>query len=280
MIKRTLGIDVSGWELSIDWDTAAQWIPFAYYKCTEGSVGVDASFAANKIGCDHAGMPHAPYHFYHPEMDAEQQAAHFVNTAGEGYKVFIVDVEKAPSTSNQFQDNLRKHLAKITELTQGAKVAIYTSQGFWDSWCRHPFPAWAGNYPLIAANYTVANQPLLPLGWGAWKVWQYSKNFWFPGCLETADANWFNGDLQACRAWFGNYRPVEPPVYNKTRVRSLFADLHIRSKPLIYAPVAGHLARGEIVEVEELGGNDVWIKHARGWTAVERSAYRYMEVIK
>jgi lysozyme len=280
MIYRTQGVDVSGWSGNIDWDTAAQWIPFAYYKCTEGTTGVDISFAANKMGCDRAGMPHAPYHYYHPDLPADLQAAHFVNTAGLGYNVFIVDVEEAPITSNQFQINLRKCVEKIVQLTNGAKVAIYTSAGFWDAWCSHIFPGWAGNYPLIVANYTVDNRPHLPIDWGTWKVWQFSKNFWFPGCPGTVDGNWFNGNLEECRAWFGNYNPVNPPVYNKTRVCSLFSEMHVRTIPSINARVLDHLAKGEIVEVDELGGKDVWIKHSRGWTAVERNSYRYMEVIK
>jgi hypothetical protein len=27
-------------------------------------------------------------------------------------------------------------------------------------------------------------------------------------------------------------------------------------------------------------GQDVWVKHARGWSAVEIDGYRYMEVVK
>jgi nucleoid DNA-binding protein len=46
------------------------------------------------------------------------------------------------------------------------------------------------------------------------------------------------------------------------------------------ARITGKLERGEVVEVEELGGFDSWVRHARGWTAVERGGYRYMEVIK
>jgi hypothetical protein len=32
--------------------------------------------------------------------------------------------------------------------------------------------------------------------------------------------------------------------------------------------------------VEQLGGNGVWIKHDRGWSAVEIGGYRYMELVK
>jgi len=44
--------------------------------------------------------------------------------------------------------------------------------------------------------------------------------------------------------------------------------------------LTGELHKGEMVEGEELGGDDVWVKHSRGWSCVERKGYRYMEVMK
>jgi hypothetical protein len=63
-------------------------------------------------------------------------------------------------------------------------------------------------------------------------------------------------------------------------VRSLFDNLLIRQSPSLNARVVGKLERDETVEVEQLGGEEVWVRHARGWSAVERGGYRYMEVIK
>ena len=73
---------------------------------------------------------------------------------------------------------------------------------------------------------------------------------------------------------------VPPPVHVHTSLRSLFDGLHIRQLPKVTAREVGHLAKDEVVELEELGGFDAWVKHARGWTAVERGGYRYMEVVK
>ena len=46
------------------------------------------------------------------------------------------------------------------------------------------------------------------------------------------------------------------------------------------ARITGKLTKDECVEIEQLGGYDVWVRHARGWTAIERGGYRYMEVVK
>src|SRR4030042_3949808 len=91
---KTFGVDVSHWEGVINWSVAARWIPFVSFKCTDGTAYVDVQFAANKFGCNAAGIPHAPYHWYQPTLDPDQQAQHFVETAGEGYHRLIIDVEK------------------------------------------------------------------------------------------------------------------------------------------------------------------------------------------
>jgi hypothetical protein len=64
------------------------------------------------------------------------------------------------------------------------------------------------------------------------------------------------------------------------RVRSLSDGLHVRQVPRVTGKELGHLANGEIVELEDLGGPDVWLKHSRGWSCVERNNYRYMDVLK
>jgi len=274
---KTFGVDVSHWEGLIDWPVAARWVPFVYYKCTDGTNFIDPTYATNKSGCMSAGIPHAPYHYYQPALDPIIQANHFIELAGKGYGRYIVDLEE-PQLITDITSKLQLFLERVEQLT-AIKPAIYTSAGYWNEFI-HPKPAWSKDYDLIVAHYTQAHLPMLPIGWTTWRIWQFSDYCFFPGCTETADADWFNGDLGAARSWFGNYREVDPPVYNKTQARSLFADLHIRHLPSTLARQVGHLAKGEIVQVNELGGKEVWIKHTRGWTCVEKDGYRYMEVIK
>ena len=68
-----------------------------------------------------------------------------------------------------------------------------------------------------------------------------------------------NGPLDAARAWFGNYRQVTPPPQASPYLfRSHFEGLHIRQNPTNLAREVGHLSRGEIVELEDVGGKDAW----------------------
>ena len=110
-------------------------------------------------------------------------------------------------------------------------------------------------------------------------IWQFS-DFWnIPGSEAVVDGNWFNGSLEQCRQWFGNYKPALPftdqmaeteqaqdPELEGWFQRSLFDNLHIRQSPSMNARITGNLEKGEIVEVEDLGGDDVWIRHERGWS--------------
>lgn len=275
---RTLGVDVSHWEGSIDWKLAAPGIGFAFYKCTDGTRWIDQQFYANRLGCQEAGLAHAPYHFYQPRLDPVSQAEFFMQTAGNGYERYIVDVETAEH-EEQITQKLLAFLERAEQLS-GIKPAIYTSAGYWNEFIL-PRAEWAGQYELIVAHYTLAHTPSLPVGWSSWRIWQFSNDWSFRGCNERADGDWFNGSYEECQAWFGNageadYQPREGGM----RLRALFDNLHIRQSPSIKARVVGRLERGEVVEAEEVSGNEAWVRHGRGWTAIERGGYRYMEVVK
>jgi GH25 family lysozyme M1 (1,4-beta-N-acetylmuramidase) len=276
---RTLGVDVSHWEGNIDWKAAAPSVGFAYYKCTDGIRFVDPQFSHNKQGCFDAGLAHAPYHYFQPTLDPLSQADHFIKTAGKGYQKYIVDVEE-PQRLPELTANLHAFLKRVEQLSASRPV-IYTSAGYWNDFIQ-PRPDWAKDYELIVAHYTLAHQPLLPLGWSRWRIWQFSDDWNFTGCSEQADANWFNGSPDECRAWFGNaMKPASPPALEDgLKLRALFDELHIRQSPHLKARETGCLKKGELVQAEELGGYDVWIRHARGWTAVEIEGYRYMEVVR
>jgi GH25 family lysozyme M1 (1,4-beta-N-acetylmuramidase) len=276
---RTLGVDVSHWEGNIDWKLAAPTIGFAYYKCTDGVKFIDPQFGHNKQGCMEAGLAHAPYHYFQPALDPLAQAEHFIKTAGKGYRKYIVDVEE-PQRLPELTQNLHALLKRVEQLSASRPV-IYTSPGYWNDFLQ-PKPNWVTDYELIVAHYTLAHQPLLPPGWKSWLIWQFSDDWNFIGCNEQADANWFNGSLEQCQAWFGNAvrSEITPPVQDGLKLRSLFEELHIRQAPNLKGRVLGSLNKGELVQVEQLGGFDVWVRHARGWSAVEIEGYRYMEVVR
>jgi len=274
---RTQGVDVSHWEGLIDWQEAARWVPFVYYKCTDGLNMFDPTFKLNQAGCQAHGIPHAPYHYFQPSLDPTAQANWFISNAGKLYKRYVLDVEEDPILG-EIVPQLQAFLLRCEQLT-GIKPAIYTSPGFWNTYVK-PKPAWARSYDLLVAHYTADHLPIIPIGWDHWAIWQYTDDFYFPGCSSAADGDWFNGTLSQTRQWFGNYKQVDPPYISHTKLRSQFDQLHVRKNPSKTSKEVAHLSKGETVELEDLGGKDVWVKHERGWTCIEKDGYRYMEVVK
>lgn len=163
---RTHGVDVSHWEGVIDWSEAAKWVPFAYFKCTDGVGLFDNTYLPNQRGCQAAGLPYAPYHYFQPGEDPEAQAILFVNKAGADHKgPYIADFEE-PGTD--LPDKYHRFLTEVERCT-GRKPAIYTGAGFWNEKVR-PHPTWAKDYDLIVAHYTIEHSPILPIGWTKWTI--------------------------------------------------------------------------------------------------------------
>ena len=270
---RVIGADVSHWESRVDWATAAPTLGFAYYKATEGTTFIDDQFANNKAGCDAVGLPHAPYHYLVPDRDMEEQAWHFIATVGYGYNRYIADCEAPGLTAVK----IKSFLDRCEGITR-IRPAIYTSPGYWNS--LSPRPTWSNQYDLIVAHYTGARNPTKPAGWTTWRIWQNTDYFFFPGCAEVADGNWFNGTMDQCRSWFGNYHQVTPPVPSEgVKYRVLVGQLNVRSGPSTDNAIIGSLRLGDIVDLLETSGEDVWLRHATGWSAVKIDDVRFMEVV-
>lgn len=275
---RTLGVDLSHWEGSIDWELAYPWMPFVYYKATDGYFYIDDQFANNRDGTKKYGVPNAPYHYWHPELDPIVQANHFIDTVGTGYSRYIVDAEDRTAAPRDIVARLKQFLDRCEELT-GKKPAIYTSASYWNE-VMYPLPSWSDDYDLIVANYTTKRNPMIPNGWARWKIWQFGDNFYMQGCDEFCDGDWFNGTLQECRDWFGNYHPYNaPPTPPGTglKLRVLIDGLRIRKSPNIGAQVVGQLKQDEIIEAQNIAGMEAWVKHERGWSAAKRYGTVYME---
>lgn len=273
---RVIGADVSHWENIINWVTATPSLAFAYYKATDGEDFIDSQFGNNQDGCDETGLPHAPYHWWQELEDPEVQAHHFVETTQGTYKKRIVDVEPRV-TFPGIVDKLERHLHKIEDL-QGFKPAIYSSKNYWNNYIK-PNPPWASEYDFIIAQYSY-RLTLIPAYVPKATFWQFTDEFYFPGCNSEADGNWFFGSLSECRNWFGNYHPFVPPIPGgKTQLRVIASVLNIREQPNAKARVLGALANGDIIEVEDIGGYNAWVKHARGWSAYTTSGYKYLEPV-
>src|SRR5918996_6642155 len=74
------GIDVSHFQGEVDWQAVAgAGVRFAFIKATEGVADIDPCFRQNWQDSRAAGLLRGAYHFLHPNLDAGQQAAHFLS---------------------------------------------------------------------------------------------------------------------------------------------------------------------------------------------------------
>ncbi|MCR8983521.1 glycoside hydrolase family 25 protein [Brevibacillus laterosporus] len=75
------GIDVSKWQGEINWNqVASDGVKYAFIKATEGTSLVDKKLKENAQGANRAGIKVGYYHFAHPDLSAQVQAEHFVQT--------------------------------------------------------------------------------------------------------------------------------------------------------------------------------------------------------
>jgi lysozyme len=177
-----LGIDVSHWQLKVDWQKAkANGIQFAFIKATQGTAILDPMYKVNWSASRDVGIPRGAYHFYDYRVDPIKQAAWLLEQTSRdpGELGYVLDVEKLKAGAQglrpppTYADDLRRFCEFISTQT-GTIPIIYTGFYWWkDNGLEKA--AWARQYPLWIANYNNV-APLVPLPWGpdTWTFWQFT----------------------------------------------------------------------------------------------------------
>jgi lysozyme len=195
-----LGIDVSHYQGQIDWGKVSEaGVKFAFIKATDGLTG-DPMAKANCAGAAAAGLPFGFYHFWRPQLSAQDQAQHFVATindlidgTGEVWFAAALDIETGALTEDAQEAGLA-WLAEVEGKEPGPKeTLVYVSPSY--AHFNLTDPAWL-EYPLWAAHYTDLSQPNIDK-WPSWMFWQRQANATIPGITGFVDIDWFNGDATA-----------------------------------------------------------------------------------
>jgi len=178
------GIDVSHFQGEVDWAAvAAAGIRFAFIKATEGLADVDPRFAQNWQQSRAAGILRGAYHFLHPNLDAGQQAAHFLSVASLDDDALppALDVEVTNGVERGALTACIETWLQTVEAALRCKPAIYTDPWFWRDNVGADLPA----YPLWLACY--APQPEVPASWPTWTFWQHSQSGSVSGIAGPVD---------------------------------------------------------------------------------------------
>lgn len=201
------GVDVSGWDGTVDWAAAAnQGAAFAYVKATEGVAYVSPTFPQQYDGSAGAGLLHGAYHFALPDRsDGTTQADYFVDHGGgwtdDGRTLpGTLDIEYNPYGATCYGLSQSAMVTWVGQfLTEyrartGRSPVIYAGLSWWTE-CTGNYAGFATASPLWVAHYASTAGTLLN-GWNAYTIWQYAGSGPLPG-----DQNVFAGSPADLRAF-------------------------------------------------------------------------------
>lgn len=195
--RERLGIDVSHYQGSIDWEVVAgDGITFAYIKSTEAGDWVDDTFAVNWAGARRAGIDVGAYHFFTLCRTGEDQAANLLATVpvDEADLPFTVDLEFANNCADrpprgQFQHELADFLGLVEDAT-GQAVLLYVEDEFdemYDVLGTFGQPTWERSLRARPSD-------------DRWVIWQASDTARISGIAGGVDLDLMSADCCGERA--------------------------------------------------------------------------------
>ncbi|WP_227979154.1 glycoside hydrolase family 25 protein [Nocardia spumae] len=205
------GPDVSSWQhvdgRLIDWFAVrASGHNFAMLKATEGLNYVNPYFVPDSLLMRAAGVARGTYHYAHPELPPEPQAALYATVVlGQNGPLDlppVLDMENSGGLPPAaLIDWTHRYLSTVQALT-GRVPIVYTYPRFWqtamaDSDQFHQYPLWI-------ADYRGNPQPEVPGGWPAWTFWQTTDSGNVPGIAGNTDVNVYSG-AQGNFAQYANF---------------------------------------------------------------------------
>jgi len=142
------GVDVSHYQLDIEWDMVAALNPvdFAFVKATEGHDYVDSLFCHNWESLGALGIRRGAYHFFRAYGCGEEQAENFLASVEmrPGDLAPVLDIERTDGIDPKIMlEEAHVWLRQVEEVLK-IKPIIYTNQHFYDRYLAGHFD----NYPL------------------------------------------------------------------------------------------------------------------------------------
>jgi GH25 family lysozyme M1 (1,4-beta-N-acetylmuramidase) len=205
-VTQTPGLDVSGYQGNVDWNSvAANGAKFAYIKATEGTNYANPYFAQQYNGSYDAGIIRGSYHFAHPDASSgATQADYFIANgggwSGDGKTLpGALDIEWNPSGDACYgmaggaMVDWVSSFGNEYHAREGAWPVIYTATSWWSE-CTGNQGDFSSTNPLWLANYN-GSPGTMPYAWGFQTFWQFTDSGTFPG-----DQDYFNGTYSGVQA--------------------------------------------------------------------------------
>lgn len=286
-LKKPAVLDVSRYQLQVDWSKVAPRPVLVIAKASEGINIIDDTFSTNWSGLKALNIIRAAYHFFHAEMGAGQQFANYQNAVTQAGGFISTDVAPvlnvegldvaSPEIRRAAAAGIKTWLDKAQAFANKVPV-IYTSKYQWSFVTDQngKTPVWSGNYPLWVAWYpdkpdkfSAPPPTVLPTGWNQWGVWQYANNGQVTGINVPVDldilSDWFAKQL-------GQPNPPPSTVYQGTVVAP--SGVNVRAKPDVTSTKIGALAAGAAVKgksIKVISQSEAWLELTDplvGWCAI------------
>ncbi|RZJ66098.1 MAG: glycoside hydrolase family 25 protein [Flavobacterium sp.] len=188
-----IGFDVSEYQGEINWakvDSVEGLYPldFVMIRATAGKNKVDACFKENWKGAKQRNLIRGAYHYYRPNENSLEQAAHFILNVRlkNGDLPPVLDIEKIPE--NQSMDSLMVGLHRwlnAVEKYYGVQPIIYSGQKYYDDFLADEFEG----YVFWIANYNFFVEEIDE----EWMFWQFTESASIEGVPGPVDVNIYNG---------------------------------------------------------------------------------------
>jgi len=188
------GIDVSHYQLDIDWKIVAdQKITFAFVKASEGETISDNFFCKNWKEIKNAGIRRGAYHFFRPKASVLTQAQNFIDNVilEKGDLPPVLDVEVLDGVTPEELGFSVKTWLEIIETKYQIRPIIYTNLKFYNN----HLADFLSEYPIWIARYNRFFEPLLING-QEWIFWQYGNRGRLEGINGDVDFNVFQGTIE------------------------------------------------------------------------------------
>lgn len=234
----------------------------------------DPMFTANKNGAIATGKPWFPYQFYDWFFPARPQVHAALDLLGidRGCQPAAFDVEqwngyaypareKLLAGMFDLYDEYLKATSQICQFYLNVSCMIYLS----------PIPDWLAACPLWIADWRGQANPGPLIGWKTWRYWQVQGD---------PDLSRFNGTMDQFNAL---WKTMPIPQTTKSKVLVTATALNVRAGPGTNYGILEAVAKGTILEVQDIGGQDAWVKVILpdgkiGWMCVQQNSWRFVSV--
>lgn len=189
------GIDVSGWQGSIDYEQVKNsGIEIVYMKSSEGSNFVDPYFNENYTNAKANGLKVGFYHYVdaRTQQEAIEEARFFVSViSGKTPDCKLaIDFESFGNLNIEEINQIAITFIETVERLSGKEVVIYSDT----SNAKNIFSEELVKYPLWVAQYEV-EQPTPNGKWNSWVGWQYTDLGEISGINGYVDRDRFTPDI-------------------------------------------------------------------------------------